>query len=243
MLFDKLIKEGKYLFKFRGQFPLLLIALAIPSVWFNPIKIKEELLNCLLVSAIFISTLGFFVRFMTIGYRSKFSSGRNRSHHHTEKLDILGWYSVTRNPLYFGNYLIWLGISLYVGNPFFSIILSLFYWIYVERIIASEEEYLKITFDEHYVEYAKKTNVFFPNFKNWKKSYNAFSLKIVLKNEYPGLSAAVLCYWFVFFLNRSFLFNSIELTVSDLILVLCVLFFAFMMKLLKKYTKLFNEFD
>ena len=85
-----------------------------PFIFFIPSQF------CIL--SIIISFFGMSVRFYTVGITPAGTSGRNRSKQIADKLNTRGMYSITRNPLYFGNYLIWLGISIYSLNIFFTII-------------------------------------------------------------------------------------------------------------------------
>ena len=243
MFFKKLINEGNFLFRYRGQFPLVMIFLAIPSVFFNPMEFNENNHYWFLGFGIVFSLFGFLIRFIVIGKRHKFSSGRNRTHHHTEKLETKGWYSTTRNPLYFANYLIWFGLGIAVFNPFYVVILSLVFWIYIERIILAEETYLAEKFKNDYRLYTEKTNVFFPSFRTFKASTNSFSIKTVLKNEYPGISAACICFWFVYFLQRCRVDGEAIIIPTDIYTILSILLFALLMKSIKKFTGIFHEFD
>lgn len=243
MLKDKLIRDGYWLFKFRGQFPLLLIALSVPAIFFNPILISTEIRSLFFIIGIIFICVGFVIRFTTVGMRAKFSSGRNRTHHHTSILEVNGWYSATRNPLYLANFLIWMGISIHIVNPYYSIILLLIFWIFIERIILSEESYLHEKFGEEYDSYCHKTNVFIPKFKNWKSSDKIFSVKTVLKNEYPGISATCLVVWIIHYLNRIKIQKDFTVNNYDLYLISAVFCFALLMKLIKSYTLFFKEFD
>jgi hypothetical protein len=57
----------------------------------------------------------------------------------------------------------------------------------MERIILSEEKYLREKFGETYIDWCKSTPAIVPNFKNWVAPELPFSFRTVLKREYPGL--------------------------------------------------------
>jgi protein-S-isoprenylcysteine O-methyltransferase Ste14 len=57
----------------------------------------------------------------------------------------------------------------------------------------AEEEYLRKKFGETYTRWADKTPAFIPCFKNYVKPDLPFSLKKVLRKEYDGFFAVVLC--------------------------------------------------
>ena len=69
-----------------------------------------------------------------------------------------GPYSRTRNPLYFGNMIIYSGVVLFSGGPLMvpllCVVLSFFTFQYY-MIISLEEETLKELFREEYLEYCK----------------------------------------------------------------------------------------
>ena len=88
---------------------------------------SNEGIEPLSFTAISISVLGFLVRFYTIGTTPKGTSGRNTKEQVADVLNSSGMYSMLRHPLYLGNYLIWLGISLASFNIYFAIIMSLLY--------------------------------------------------------------------------------------------------------------------
>ena len=118
-LLHSLEKEGNWLFKHRGQLPLILFILAIPAVFstsyddLTPVQVKA--FN---YSAYILSILGFWVRSYTIGTTPRGTSGRNTEEQVAEQLNHSGIYSTVRHPLYLGNYLMWIGIVLFTKNVF-----------------------------------------------------------------------------------------------------------------------------
>ena len=61
-------------------------------------------------------------------------------------LNTSGLYSVVRHPLYLGNYLMWLGVALFSRTWWAPVIVSLVFWLYYERIMFAEEEFLRRQF-------------------------------------------------------------------------------------------------
>jgi protein-S-isoprenylcysteine O-methyltransferase Ste14 len=55
-----------------------------------------------------------------------------------------------------GNYLVWLGISLASFDIYFTVIMSLLFWIYYERIMFVEERLLERKFGTDYLNWASK---------------------------------------------------------------------------------------
>lgn len=71
-------------------------------------------------------------------------------------LQFNGIYSITRNPMYVGLALIYLGISCFVGNWWNIILFPLLLVIVQVYIIKSEEKYLLRKFEKEYVVYKTK---------------------------------------------------------------------------------------
>ena len=135
---QSLIKQGSFLFKYRGQFPIILFLLSIPFIYFTSLsQLDESLILIFNYLACFLTLLGFLIRFYTIGTTPKNTSGRNTKNQIADTLNTLGIYSVVRHPLYLGNYLIWLGIATYSYNIEFAILMSFLFWLYYERIITN----------------------------------------------------------------------------------------------------------
>ena len=88
----------------------------------------------------------FWVRSYTIGTTPRGTSGRNTEEQVAEQLNSSGIYSTVRHPLYLGNYLMWIGIVLFTKSISFTIIVSLMYWLYYERIMFAEERFLERKF-------------------------------------------------------------------------------------------------
>ncbi|MEO5570538.1 MAG: isoprenylcysteine carboxylmethyltransferase family protein, partial [Bacteroidia bacterium] len=140
-------KSGNYLFKYRGQIPVVLFLLAIPAIALNPVY-NRHFTNAIDYIAALVSAIGFFIRAYTVGTTIEGTSGRNTQNQVAEQLNSKGIYSIVRHPLYLGNYLIWIGIVLFTLNIWFVIIVSLLYWIYYERIMIAEEAFLEKKFGE-----------------------------------------------------------------------------------------------
>ena len=152
-------KQGNFLFKYRGQFPLFLFIVSIPFIYYS--SVENNYLNIYIISSIIFTILGFLIRFYTIATTPKNTSGRNTNKQIAETLNTTGIYSVIRHPLYLGNYLIWLGISLYTFNLYFLIFMSWFFWLFYKRIMFAEECFLESKFGEKYLLWSKNVNSFF----------------------------------------------------------------------------------
>ncbi len=62
----------------------------------------------------------------------------------------------------------------------------LFLIIYLERIIATEEEFLAGKFGDAYRDWATEVPAFFPRLTGWRAPELPFSFRNVLRREYSG---------------------------------------------------------
>ena len=104
-------KQGNLLFKYRGQFPILVFLLAIPFIYLTDYEILSgNYFGIFNIISILLCVLGFLVRFYTIGTTPKGTSGRNTKKQIADMLNSEGMYSIVRHPLYFGNYFLFVTI-------------------------------------------------------------------------------------------------------------------------------------
>jgi len=144
------------------------------------------------VICLLVSLSGLAIRIFTIGHASKGTSGRNTKKHVADTLNTTGAYSLVRNPLYLGNFVIGLGFSLFVCLWWLTLIYILTFWLYYERIIFAEEEYLRNKFGDDYLVWANETPAFVPRFRDYKKPEYSFSYRKVLRNEYNSFFTIIL---------------------------------------------------
>lgn len=228
---------GNWLFKRRSWLPLLLFPFAIAVLYFHPEKTYSCVTNTVWGAfCLFVSFLGLFVRAITVGHTPKGTSGRNTDKQMAACLNHTGIYSVVRHPLYLGNFLMWLGLFLFIGIWWFVAICALAYWLYYERIMFAEEEFLRRSYPNTYESWAKHTPAFIPRLTGWQAASLPFSLRNVLKREYNGVLAMVLSFTILnacsHFFNRSHfqvdVFWQIVLGVGTLTFII--------LRSLKKYT-------
>ncbi len=234
--------EGNWLFKRRGFIPVVLFLFAVPAVYFtNYFLMSADFITLVNYVAALLSVTGFFVRAYTIGTTPRGTSGRNTDKQVAEQLNSSGIYSIVRHPLYLGNYLMWIGIVLFTKNFSFTIIVSLLYWIYYERIMFSEERFLEKKFGDAHLDWSKKVPAFIPRFSQFRKSDVSFSIKSVLRREYSGALATVIGFVYVEILIGYFQWNIFHIGEKFLMALAAAALAAGILRSLKHYTKVLSE--
>jgi len=185
-------RTGSWLFRWRSFLPLLTIPIfTIALIHFTYLEGSHKLDILWEIFCFTISFLGLGIRVYTVGHTPKGTSARNTKNQKAHVLNTTGMYSLVRHPLYLGNFLIWLGITCFLHSFFFSLAAILLFFLYYERIIFVEEEFLRKKFGRTFIEWADKTPMMFPRFGNWRKPSLPFSLRTALKKEYCGFFAII----------------------------------------------------
>ena len=192
-MIEELERSGNWLFRGRSYFPLLLYALMAIVIGMKWDPLFQEFDTVIALCCIAVSMLGLMIRALTIGYTPRGTSGRNtKAGQVAEVLNTKGMYSLVRHPLYLGNFFMWLGIMIYVGNLWFTVVCCLLYWLYYERIMFAEEGYLRVKFGQSYLDWSVDVPSFWPRNLKWKSPEVDFSVRNVLKREYNGFFAVFL---------------------------------------------------
>lgn len=179
--------SGNWLFKRRGWLPVILIIAGIIMMYLGN---RQALIFDLRNEMIFLSVslLGELIRIITVGYAPKDTSGRNTSAGQiAEELNVTGLYSIVRHPLYVGNFLMWLGPVLFLQSAWFTVIFALIFWIYYERIMFAEEQFLRRKFGAAYDIWSEKVSAFIPFTFKYIPPKLIFSVRNVLKREYNSI--------------------------------------------------------
>lgn len=190
---DRIVCQGNWLFRWRSYLPLVLLSVLIPILGQYSYIYNSH--TCDMFWEAFclgLSTLGLAIRCYTIGHVPRGTSGRNTKEGQiAECLNTTGIYSLLRNPLYLGNFFMMFGVILFLHNFWLSLFFSVLFWVYYERIVCAEEDFLTRKFGQEYIDYANRTPAFIPAFRNWTPSALPFSWKTVLRREYCGLLGMV----------------------------------------------------
>lgn len=237
-------KSGNVLFRYRGQIPVILFLCVVPVLYYtNSAEMGDILKLSLTYLAVIISSIGFVFRAFAIGTTPKGTSGRNTKNQVAESLNHTGIYSMLRHPLYFGNYLMWIGIVVFTFNIYFVIIVSLAFWLYYERIMFAEERFLERKFGEVYMKWSQKVPAFVPCYRIYIKGEIPFSIRTVLRREYSGVLATVFSFAFVDHLRYYFETGQFDIFRTSTYILGCTLLLALLLRTLKHSTKVLNEED
>jgi len=189
---------------------------------------------------VIVSLFGLGIRVFTIGYTPKGTSGRNTSRQIADSLNTTGMYSIVRNPLYLGNFFMWLGLASFSYLWWVVLLYISVFVLYYERIVFAEEAYLSKKFGDQYLEWANVTSVFIPRFSRYKKADMAFSLKNVLKREYNGFFVVVLFGFIMELVGELFSETAFDMDFGWIVL-LCISFVIWVvLRSLKRYTTILD---
>lgn len=174
---------GQFFFKYRSYTP---IPLLIPLFLFG----RPTILT--LVIGIIVLGVGELVRLWGVSYAG--SETRTTSKVGASQLVTQGPFAYLRNPLYFGNVLIYFGVSIMANSlfPYLQILALLYFYMQYHFIINEEEIFLRNKFKEKYEDYYKSVNRFFPGFSPYDTSKHSkikFDLKAGYKSEKRTLQA------------------------------------------------------
>ena len=193
-LIEDMERTGGWLFRWRSFLPVFLVPIALYVAYVDDnLPAFNDLLW--LATCVGGGFLGLVIRAFTIAYIPKGTSGRNTSEGQVAlTLNSKGMYGYIRHPLYTGNYFMWLGIVMLTGNLFFTIAVSVAFWVYYTLIAMTEEKYLRSKFGQEYLDWASGTPAFLPRTLKWNPPGVFFSFRNVLKREYNGAYAMIISF-------------------------------------------------
>jgi hypothetical protein len=160
-----------------------------------------------------VSLFGQIIRILTVGYTPKNTSGRNTVNGQiADELNVTGIYSILRHPLYLGNFFMWLGPVLFLRSLGVTLVFILIYWLYYERIMFAEEQFLRRKFGEVYDKWSVTVRSFIPLSFKYIPAKLPFSVKNVLKREYNSFINIFVIFLLLDLLRNYFLSDRIYLT-------------------------------
>lgn len=232
--------SGNWLFKRRSWLPAFLIIAAIVLMYFGN---RQAILFDMRDEIIFlcVSLFGELVRVYTVGFAPKNTSGRNTVNGQlADELNVTGIYSVVRHPLYLGNFFMWLGPVLFLRSAWFTVVFILVYWLYYERIMFAEEQFLRKKFGGIYDKWSEKVSPFIPMSFNFVPSKLKFSFKNVLKREYNSFVNIFVIFTLLDLFRNYFLSERIYITDLWIYLMASAFVIWIVIRTIHKRTKLFE---
>ena len=211
-LVHELENSGNWLFKRRSWLPLFIIAAGIIILYLGN---RQAILFDMRDELIFlgVSLFGEVIRILTVGFAPKNTSGRNTVNGQiADELNVTGIYSILRHPLYLGNFFMWLGPVLFLRSIGFTFVFGLIYWLYYERIMFAEEQFLRKKFGDIYDKWSETVSPFIPLTFKYIPSKLPFSIKNVLKGEYNSFVNIFVIFTLLDLFRNYFLSERIYLT-------------------------------
>ncbi len=211
-LVHELESSGNWLFKRRSWLPVFMIVAGIIMMYLGN---RQAIIFDMRDELIFlgVSLLGEIIRIITVGIAPKNTSGRNTVNGQiADELNVTGIYSIIRHPLYLGNFFMWLGPVLFLRSVSFTIVFILLYWLYYERIMFAEEQFLRRKFGEAYDKWSEKVSSIIPWSFNFIPARLSFSVRNVLKREYNSFINIFVIFTLMDFFRNLFLSERIYLT-------------------------------
>jgi protein-S-isoprenylcysteine O-methyltransferase Ste14 len=192
------------------------------------------------VASLGVAFFGLGIRVFTIGHVPDGTSGRNTKSQRADELNTTGVYSIVRHPLYLGNFFIWLGISMFVQIWWVSLLFVLFFWLFYERIIFVEEEYLKSKFGKAWEDWAGRTPAIVPKFKGYVKPALPFSIRNVLAKENHVFLNIILSFTVIDILDGLITERAFEMDLMWGVVTASALLIWVVLRVLKKKTSLLS---
>lgn len=194
-LYEESVQSGQWLFQRRGFLPLFGVALLLTQIVSVRIPGQPDAVPLAWPLICFgISLVGLAFRAYTIGHAAPGTSGRNRSAQVADSLNTTGAYSLVRHPLYLANSISWLGPVLVPLRIWPAVVIGLVFWLYYERIMLAEEDFLRKRYGKVFEDWAAHTPAFLPDFRHWVPPATPFNPWVVLRREYSSLLQLVLIF-------------------------------------------------
>jgi protein-S-isoprenylcysteine O-methyltransferase Ste14 len=238
-LIEEFNKSGNWLFKRRGYLPVFILCLALIYYALKDFS-GYQYIPYMDLLYLGVSLLGLGIRIITIGQTPRGTSGRNIKRQRAETLNTTGIYSIVRHPLYLGNFIIWLGVALFLESLWCLLLFILLFWLYYERIMFAEEVFLREKFGKSFLDWSADTPAFFPRFRNWQSSQLDFSWRNVIKREYHGFINIFISFTFLDLFRNFFMSGKPYPDTMWIVLTAVAAVIWVIIHMLKKNTKLFH---
>ena len=184
-------------FKYRSYTPIPFLLLML---------IFQESTPLTLIIGFAVALIGELIRFWGVSWAG--SETRSTGGVGGTFLIISGPFAYVRNPLYFGNMLLYLGLGImsFALFPYLQIVAIIFFLLQYYYIVSEEEKYLLEKFKDDYKLYCKHVPAFLPRlflYKNSKVVQPPYNPKAGFRSEtrslqaFIGISFLLLILWLI----------------------------------------------
>ena len=239
---EELERQGDWLFRRRAFLPFLGIPLLALAFYQFSYPWGSRSLDLILdMVYLGVSAAGMAVRAYVAGQTPRRTSGRNTTKGQVAQfLNTTGMYSMTRHPLYLANFLIGLGPVLFFHSWWLVLVYVFLFWVYYERIIFAEEEFLRAKFGDAYLEWAVRTPAFLPDVRKWRPPTLPFCWRTVLKREYQTLFHLVIVFTAIEVIEDALVERRIAVEPFWVVIFGLTLIFYLAVRILRKQTNILH---
>ena len=180
-------KIGGILFRNRGWLPVPFLVV--------PVVAMQELTTRNLIAGIVVMVIGEWWRMWGVATAGTVTRRRSRN---VQKLVAHGPFAWSRNPLYNGNFLLWMGIITISGVYWFLPVAAVIFAIEYYYIVRYEEGVLESTFGHVYLDYKAKTPRWFPSAPRKEDAEGEFFWAEAWKSEistFMQFAAIIAIFW------------------------------------------------
>jgi protein-S-isoprenylcysteine O-methyltransferase Ste14 len=228
---------GQWLFRWRSFLPLAAVAVLPAALGNYEHPFGDPNFDMLWEFTCFgVSVAGLLVRIKTVGHAPRNTSGRNTKRQVADHLNTTGMYSLLRNPLYLGNFLIALGVAIHPRVWWLPVLMLLCFIIYYERIVFAEEQFLQAKFGRQYADWAARNPAFLPRLRNWTPPALPFSWRTVVKREYQTFCGIIAAFCLLELVENIELYGRLELDRAWLAAAVVGLLIFVIVRLIRKKT-------
>lgn len=189
---------GTRLFRRRSSvFLLAMVPMVLERNHFHYLRGSHDVDLIFETACFLLAVVGLSLRALTVGFVPTGTSGRNTKSQKASVLNTTGTYSLTRNPLYLGNYCVFLAITLLSQRWEIVLINTLVFAAIYVPIIMAEEHFLREKFAQEYQQYVQGVPCFLPKIWLWQKPDCPWSWRMVLRREHDTVFSVVLAFFLI----------------------------------------------
>lgn len=176
---------GRFVFRFRDYLTPLIGVVVLLSTRPHPLFGSEAADRWMNLAGILVSLTGQVIRVTVIGYAYIVRGGIDKKLA-APRLVSAGFYNHSRNPMYLGNFLLFIGLALIYNSPFVYLVGLPLCLTALVSIVRAEEEFLRGRFGAEYEDYCSRVNRFIPDIGGLRATLSRmhFDWRRVLRKEY-----------------------------------------------------------